>query len=191
MKIGYARISTNDQSLDLQFDALKAAGCEKLFHDVASGANTARPGLTESLNYMRQGDTLVVWRFDRLGRSLQHLIETVTTLEQSGIGFHSLQESIDTTTSGGKLIFHMFGALAEFERNLILERTQAGLKAARDRGRLGGRPLALSKAKQSLLFKLYDEKEHSIAELCDLIGVSKSTLYEYLRRRNKNDGSPE
>ena len=138
MKIGYARVSTADQSLDLQMDALKQAGCEKVFYDVASGARTARPGLQDALEYLRRGDSLVVWRFDRLGRSLPHLIETVTTLEERGVGFHSLQESIDTSTSGGKLIFRMFGALAEFERNLIRERTEAGLKAARARGRLRG-----------------------------------------------------
>ena len=184
MKVGYARVSTNDQTLDLQLDALKVAGCEKLFHDVASGAKTARPGLAEAMDYMRHGDTLVVWRFDRLGRSLPHLIETVTILERRGVGFHSLQESIDTSTSGGKLIFHMFGALAEFERNLIRERTQAGLKAARARGRTGGRPKALNETKSQLLFKLYDEKQHSIAEICELVGVSKTTLYEYLRRRD-------
>lgn len=119
MKIGYARVSTNDQSLDLQLDALSQAGCDKLYHDIASGATTARPGLSDALTYLRAGDSLVVWRFDRLGRSLSHLIETITMLEERGIGFHSLQEAIDTSTSGGKLIFHMFGALAEFERNLI------------------------------------------------------------------------
>ncbi|MGB1249175.1 MAG: recombinase family protein [Candidatus Promineifilaceae bacterium] len=186
MKVGYARVSTNDQTLDLQLDALKVAGCEKLFHDVASGAKTVRPGLIEAMDYMRHGDTLVVWRLDRLGRSLPHLIETVTILEQRGVGFHSLQESIDTSTSGGKLIFHMFGALAEFEHNLISERTKAGLKAARARGRKGGRPKALNETKRQLLFKLYDEKQHSIADICELIGVSKTTLYEYLRRRDSN-----
>ncbi len=190
MKIGYARVSTNDQSLDLQLDALRTAGCEKLFQDVASGASTVRSGLNEALDYVRQGDTLVVWRFDRLGRSLQHLIATVTDLEQRGVGFHSLQESIDTTTSGGKLVFHMFAALAEFERNLIRERTEAGLQAARDRGKLGGRPLALNDTKQKLLYKLYDEKQHSIAEICELIGVSKTTLYEYLRRRKQESTDP-
>lgn len=185
MKVGYARVSTADQSLDLQIDALKQAGCEKVFHDIASGARTARPGLQDALAYVRRGDLLVVWRFDRLGRSLPHLIATVTTLEDRGVGFHSLQESIDTSTSGGKLIFHMFGALAEFERNLIRERTEAGLKAARARGRLGGRPKALDDKRQELLFKLYDEKQHSIAEICELVGISKTTLYDYLRRRDE------
>jgi len=183
MKIGYARISTYDQNLSLQMDALKKADCEKIFHDRISGAKTKRPGLNEALAYLRDGDVLVVWRLDRLGRSLKHLIELVNFLEEQGIGFQSLQESIDTTTSGGKLIFHIFGALAEFERNLIQERTYAGLAAARARGRTGGRPKALDAKKTALLYRLYDEKKHSIQEICDLVGVSKSTLYSYLRER--------
>src|SRR5258707_723528 len=142
MLVGYARVSTEDQTLDLQKDALTKAGCRRIFTDVASGASTERKGLDQALDHLREGDTLAVWRLDRLGRSLPHLIETVTTLEGRGIGFKSLTESIDTTTSGGKLIFHIFGALAEFERNLIKERTQAGLEAARARGHLGGRPKA-------------------------------------------------
>ncbi len=184
MKIGYARVSTSDQSLDLQIDALQQAGCERIYRDVASGAKAARPGLEEALDYLRPGDSLVVWRLDRLGRSLSHLIQTVKTLEECGIGFHTLQESIDTSTSGGKLVFHLFGALAEFERNLIRERTEAGLSAARARGRYGGRPRALNKTKTELLYKLYDERQHSIAELCELLEISKTTLYEYLKRRS-------
>jgi DNA invertase Pin-like site-specific DNA recombinase len=144
MLIGYARVSTHDQTLNLQRDALEKAGCSKLFTDTASGAKAERKGLDEALAYVRKGDTLVVWRLDRLGRSLPHLITTMTDLEERGIGFKSLTENIDTTTSGGKLIFHIFGALAEFERNLIRERTTAGLMAARMRGRLGGRPKALT-----------------------------------------------
>src|SRR3712207_6335019 len=140
MQIGYARISTDDQTLDLQRDALAKAGCDQLFTDTMSGATADRPGLAEALAYTRPGDTLVVWRLDRLGRSLRHLIETVTDLEQRGVGFKSLTEAIDTTSPGGKLIFHIFGALAEFERDLIRERTRAGLVAARTRGRTGGRP---------------------------------------------------
>lgn len=185
MKVGYARISTSDQSLDLQIDALKDAGCERIFHDIASGAKTARPGLDEALDYMRPGDLLVVWRLDRLGRSLPHLIQTVNALEEHGIGFSSLQESIDTSTSGGKLIFHMFGALAEFERSLIRERTEAGLRAARARGRKGGRPRALDDKKTKLLYKLYDERQHSVSEICDMLGISKTALYRYLHRRKK------
>ena len=143
MLVGYARVSTTEQTLDLQFDALKKAGCSKIFTDTASGAKTERKGLDEALSYVREGDTLVVWRLDRLGRSLTHLIETVSQLDNRKIGFKSLTEQIDTTTSGGKLIFHIFGALAEFERNLIRERTNAGLQAARARGRVGGRPKKL------------------------------------------------
>ncbi len=187
MKIGYARISTSDQTLDLQVDSLKAAGCERIFHDIASGAKTTRPGLDEALDYMRPGDLLVVWRLDRLGRSLPHLIQIVTALDQRGIGFNSLQESIDTSTSGGKLIFHMFGALAEFERNLIRERTEAGLRAARSRGRQGGRPRALDAKKTKLLYKLYDERQHTVSEICDMLGISKTALYRYLQRRKKEE----
>ena len=184
MKIGYARISTNEQNLSLQMDALEKTDCGKMFHDQISGAKTQRPGLDEALAYLREGDVLVVWRLDRLGRSLKHLIELVNSLEERGIGFQSLQESIDTTTSGGKLIFHIFGALAEFERNLIQERTHAGLAAARARGRTGGRPKALDVKEMALLYRLYDEKKHSIQEICDLVRVSKSTLYSYLRERD-------
>jgi DNA invertase Pin-like site-specific DNA recombinase len=183
MKIGYARVSTDEQNLALQTDALAKAGCAKIFQDQISGIKTKRPGFDEALSYLRPGDVLVVWRLDRLGRSLKSLIETINWLEEKGVGFQSLQESIDTTTSGGKLIFHIFGALAEFERNLIRERTRAGLAAARARGRNGGRPKSLDKKKQEWLYRLYDEKQHSIQELCELVGVSKSTLYAYLRER--------
>ena len=137
--VGYARVSTPEQSLHLQTDALKKAGCEKIFTDVASGAKSARPGLKDALDYVRKGDRLVVWKLDRLGRSLPDLIQRVQQLEDKEIGFKSLQEQIDTTTSSGKLTFHLFSALAEFERDIIRERTQAGLKAARSRGRVGGR----------------------------------------------------
>src|SRR5438552_7799221 len=140
MLIGYARVSTQEQTLDLQKDALEKIGCSKIFTDVISGAKAERKGLEEAQNFLREGDTLVVWRLDRLGRSLKHLIETITELNNRKIGFKSIQENIDTTTSGGKLVFHIFGALAEFEREIIRERTQAGLTAARARGRLGGRP---------------------------------------------------
>ncbi len=140
MRIGYARVSTPDQSLHLQQDALQAAGCERLFTDVVSGARVARPGLTAALAECRLGDTLVVWKLDRLGRSLPHLVETVGDLAARGVGFQSVQEQLDTTTSGGKLIFHLFAALVEFERDLIRERTQASLAAARARGRTGGHP---------------------------------------------------
>ena len=188
MKVGYARVSTHEQNLSLQKDALKKAGCGKIFHDQASGAKANRPGLQEAEAYVREGDTLVVWRLDRLGRSLKHLIETVTTLEERGVGFQSLQESIDTTTSGGRLVFHIFGALAEFERNLIRERTRAGLAAARARGRQGGRPRALDANKQALLYKLYDERRQTIEEICGVLDISRSTLYAYQHRREETEG---
>jgi DNA invertase Pin-like site-specific DNA recombinase len=183
MLIGYARVSTTDQNLDLQRDALKSAGCEKVYEDRASGAKTERPGLEKALEALRAGDTLVVWRLDRLGRSLSHLIGTVGELQSRGVGFMSLQESIDTTSPTGNLVFHIFGAIAEFERNLIRERTQAGLAAARARGRKGGRPRKLSTKKQQLLYDLYDAKEKSIREICEMLEISKKTLYEYLKRR--------
>src|ERR687885_3051943 len=140
MLVGYARVSTQEQTLDLQKDALVRIGCTKIFSDVVSGAKEERKGLQEALEYVRVGDTLVVWRLDRLGRSLKHLIETITRLNDRHIGFKSITENIDTTTSGGKLVFHIFGALAEFERDLIRERTQAGVEAARARGPRGGGP---------------------------------------------------
>jgi DNA invertase Pin-like site-specific DNA recombinase len=180
MLIGYARVSTHEQTLTLQQDALQQAGCTRIFTDTASGAQPARIGLAEALNYLRKGDTLVVWRLDRLGRSLPHLITTMTDLEQRGIGFKSLMENIDTTTSGGKLIFHIFGALAEFERNLIRERTQAGLSAARARGRKGGRPKVLTGKQLGIARDLY-EKRHPIAEICRTLKISKITLYRYIK----------
>src|SRR5438270_4152035 len=142
MLIGYARVSTSDQTLNLQKDALEKIGCSKIFTDIMSGSTTERQGLDEALSFVREGDTLVVWRLDRLGRSLKHLIETITSLNNRKIGFKSLTESIDTTTSNGRLIFNIFASLAESERDLIRERTKAGLAAARARGRVGGRPKA-------------------------------------------------
>ena len=184
MLVGYARVSTDDQNLALQQDALKKAGCEKIFCDKMSGTKSTRPGLQETLDYLRDNqDTLVVWRLDRLGRSLKNLIEIMILLEERTVGFRSLQEAIDTTTSGGRLIFHIFGALAEFERNLIRERTKAGLEAARARGRMGGRPKSLDENKVQLAYKLYNEKQHSIKEICKMLGISKSTLYAYLALR--------
>src|SRR5215216_3227155 len=184
MQLGYARVSTDDQTLDLQRDALSAAGCDRLFTDTASGALAARPGLAEALDHCRPGDTLVVWRLDRLGRSLPHLIETVTALAARGVGFKSLTEQIDTTTPGGKLVFHIFGALAEFERDLIRERTHAGLAAARARGRLGGRPKKLADAKQLELARtLYDRGQADIDTICTSLGISRGTLYRSLKRK--------
>ena len=181
MLIGYARVSTDDQSLDLQIDALNEIGCEQIFEDQISGIKAERPGLKQALEYARPGDTLVVWRLDRLSRSLRDLITVVTQLESEGINFKSLHESIDTVSSSGKLVFHLFGALAEFERNLIQERTQAGLQAARARGRMGGRPQALDRTKRDFVVKLYEEKNHSVHQICQMMGISKPTLYKYIR----------
>ena len=189
MLIGYARVSTADQYLRMQEDALKGAGCEEIFTDVASGAKTARPGLHTALSHLRKGDILVVWKLDRLGRSLAHLIQRIKELNDKGIGFKCLQESIDTTTSGGQLIFHIFGALAEFERQLIRERTQAGLKAARARGRLGGRPPVLSKRDVTKLNNLYNKGEFSVKDICKLFNITKPTLYRYVKNSNQNDKS--
>jgi DNA invertase Pin-like site-specific DNA recombinase len=161
-------------------------GCTKLFSDVVSGAKAQRQGLEEALAYVRQGDTLVVWRLDRLGRSLKHLIETITRLNDKNIGFKSITENIDTTTSGGKLIFHIFGALAEFERDIIRERTTAGLTAARARGRLGGRPKAQTlntQKKAALAQSLYDNKNNTIEEICKTLHISRATLYRYIKTK--------
>ena len=170
MLIGYARVSTDDQNLDLQRDALRLAGCEKIYEDRISGAKAARPGLAMALEVARDGDVLTVWRLDRLGRKL----------DERGIGLMSVQERIDTSSSGGRLVFHMFGALAEFERNLVRERTQAGLNAARARGRKGGRPKVLEPAKRRLAVDLYNGKKHTVREICRMMGISKPTLYNYL-----------
>ena len=165
MKIGYARVSTSEQSVYMQKQALKQAGCEKIFSDTASGVRADRTGLDNAMNQLRAGDTLVVWKLDRLGRSLQHLIQTIKLLQEKKIGFQSLQENIDTMTSGGKLIFHIFSALAEFERDVIRERTKAGLQAARARGRLGGRPFLLAPKSVARLKKLYDARKNTVMEI--------------------------
>ena len=182
MLIGYARVSTFDQTLDLQTDALKQAGCEQIYTDTISGAKAERQGLQKAMSHLRKGDTLVVWRLDRLGRSLKQLISTITDLKDKEIGFKSLQESMDTTTSGGQLIFHIFGALAEFEREVIKERTNAGLQAARARGRLGGRPKIEDKdpKKIEMARKLYQEMDMPVQEICNTLHISKSTLYRYV-----------
>ena len=181
MLIGYARVSTGDQRLTLQIDALEEAGCERVFRDQVSGIVNTRPNLNQALKFARPGDTLVVWRLDRLSRSLRDLIETVTLLESRGVQLKSLHESIDTASSSGKLIFHLFGALAEFERNLIRERTLAGLQAARARGRKGGRPLSLDAEKRKLAVRLYNDKNYSVNQVCQVMGISKPTLYKYVR----------
>jgi DNA invertase Pin-like site-specific DNA recombinase len=180
MLIGYARISTLDQTLALQQDGLTAAGCEQLYTDTASGSVTERPGLSQALSHLRAGDTLVVWRLDRLGRSLPHLIETVRQLQERGIGFRSLQEQLDTRTSGGKLVFHVFGALAEFERDLVRERTHAGLAAARARGRLFGRPRRLTPQQVKQLRSLAKDERNTVGEICQTLEISRATYYRSL-----------
>jgi DNA invertase Pin-like site-specific DNA recombinase len=182
MYIGYARVSTQDQHLDLQQDALRQAGCTKIIVDRVSGTVAERPGLATLKEILRAEDTLVVWRLDRLGRSLKDLIAWVAWLEQEGIGLRSLHEALDTTTPSGKLTFHIFAALAEFERQLIQERTQAGLRVARARGRLGGRPQALSADKRQLAVQLYQEKKVAVKDICELMSISKPTLYAYVRQ---------
>ena len=182
MYIGYARVSTQDQHLELQQDALRQAGCTQIIVDRVSGTVAERPGLTKLKEILRAEDTLVVWRLDRLGRSLKDLIAWVAWLEQAGIGLRSLHEALDTTTPSGKLTFHIFGALAEFERQLIQERTQAGLRVARARGRLGGRPKALPTEKRQWAVQLYQEKKIAVKHICELMSISKPTLYAYVRQ---------
>ena len=188
--IGYARISTNEQHLHLQQDALHAAGCLKIFTDTISGTKAERKGLAQALAYIREGDTLVVWRLDRLGRSLKDLIERITELHSRKIGFKSLTEQIDTTTSAGKLIFHIFGALAEFERDIIKERTNAGLTAARARGRKGGRPKSplSDERKLQLARQLYEKKTIPVNEMCKTLGIPRSTFYRYLKNHVEKTG---
>jgi DNA invertase Pin-like site-specific DNA recombinase len=179
MLIGYARVSTADQNLDMQRDALKKAGCKRVFTDQMSGARADRPGLAEALSHAREGDVLVVWRLDRLGRSLPNLIEVVSELERRGVGFKSLGEAIDTTTTGGRLVFHIFGALAEFEKNVIRDRTVAGLQAARKRGRVGGRPRSMTDDKLRAAKRLLRDGTPP-KDVAKIIGVSVPTLYRWL-----------
>jgi DNA invertase Pin-like site-specific DNA recombinase len=180
MLVGYARVSTQDQNPALQLDALKAAGCEKLFVEKASGAQRDRPELLAALDYLRAGDSLVVWKLDRLARSLKQLIETVELLESRSIGLRSLTEAIDTTTAGGKLVFHVFGALAEFERSIIRERTKAGLEAARARGKKGGRPPALVAKDLAAAKAMLSDPEITMEEVAKRLRVAPSTLYRHL-----------
>jgi DNA invertase Pin-like site-specific DNA recombinase len=185
MRIGYARVSTPDQQLRMQEDALKNAGCEEIYTDIVSGVKANRPGLDKALSHLRKGDTLVVWKLDRLGRSIQHLIQMIKTLEDKKITFKSLQENMDTATSGGKLIFHIFSALAEFERDLIKERTQAGLKAARARGKMGGRPPLLDTRKINRMIEMYNEQKNTVAEICKIYNISRPSFYNYLNNRKR------
>ena len=192
MKIGYARVSTKNQNLELQLDALKKAGCEKIYQDIASGAKTERPELNMMIDNLRPGDVLVIWKLDRLGRSLHHLIGLVNGLIEKKIGLQSLNDPIDTTTPQGRLNFNLFASLAEFERDLIRERTQAGLSAARARGRMGGRPKGLPKKAEATACAaetLYKEGVLTVDEISAKLGIAKSTLYSYLRHRGVTLGS--
>ena len=180
-KIGYARVSTLQQDEALQRDALQAAGVDRIFVDKASGKLESRPTLDDLLEQARPGDTVVVWRLDRLGRSLKHLIETVGDLEARGIAFVSLREAIDTSTPGGRLIFHVFGALAEFERDLIRERTLAGLAAARARGRVGGRPTVWTPAKLATAKAMHASGDYDVSSIAKVLGVSRASVYRALQ----------
>lgn len=183
MNVGYARVSRADQDPELQFRDLRAAGCAEIFEEKVSGAKGVlqRPALAEALRYCREGDVLVVWRLDRLGRSLRDLIDVARGLEARGVGFRSLREALDTTTPGGRLVFHMFGALAEWERDVIRERTFAGLEAARARGRNGGRPRAMDEGAVRMARALMADPERNVDGVCRALGVSRTTLYKYLR----------
>lgn len=180
--LGYARVSTSEQDAALQVDALNAAGCYRVFVDVVSGSLEGRPELDKLLDQIRPGDTLVVWRLDRLGRSIRHLIDQLATLAARDVGFRTLQETIDTNSPGGRLVFHVFAALAEFERDLIKERTNAGLKAARARGRTGGRPPQLTANQVKTAKRMYAEQEMTVAAIGEVLGVSRTTIYRTLKR---------
>ncbi|HUU66727.1 MAG TPA: recombinase family protein [Methyloceanibacter sp.] len=179
MLVGYARVSTDDQNLDLQRTALSDVGCDRVYEDMMSGARAERPGLGQALDVLRNGDTFLVWRLDRLARSLKDLIEISEQLDGRGVGLRSIQESVDTTTSSGRLFFHLMGALGEFERNLIRERTRAGLEAARKRGKVGGRPRALSDGDLKAAKVLLASHELSVADVARRVGVSPATLYRH------------
>lgn len=183
MKIGYARVSTLEQEFVLQLDALQKAGCEQIYKEKLTGANTARPELQKMLEQLRAGDVIVVWKLDRLARSLKDLVELVNAVQDKGAALHSLNDQIDTSTPTGKFTFHIFAALAEFERELTRERTKAGLASARARGRVGGRPKGLSRKAQHTAIiaeKLYKEGQLSVKDICEQLSISRATLYKYL-----------
>ena len=185
MLFGYARVSTEDQNLELQIDALLKAGCERIFKEKVSGKNTDRPELQKLLGQVRAGDTIMVWKLDRLGRSLKDLINLVTTFEENQISFVSLNDNINTSSPTGRLIFNLFASFAEFERAIIKERTNAGLAAARARGRKGGRPAGLSKtaiSKAILAKDLYDKKEKTVDEIAKLLNIGRGTVYNYINQ---------
>lgn len=181
MDVGYIRVSKREQNPELQRRELEAAGCEKFYEERISSREASRPQLEAALEYCREGDRLVVWRLDRLGRSLKELIGLVGKLNERGVEFRSLRESLDTSTPGGKLVFHVFGSIAEFERDVIRERTMAGLEAARARGRNGGRPRAMDERKLALASRLMKDRETPVSEVCEIVGVSKATLYRHLK----------
>ena len=181
MKIGYARVSTEDQNLYMQIDALKEAKCDHIYEEKMSGKINDRPALDKALNFMRKGDTLVVWKLDRLDRSLRNLIEVINDLMDDGMYFMSLQENIDTTSTSGKLIFHIFAALAEFEREIISERTKAGLKAAKARGRYGGRPKKLDDKQTQMVKRMWKDHSVTIDEICRTFDISRTAMYRYLK----------
>lgn len=181
--IGYARVSTDDQNLDLQRDALKKAGCDAIYEETASGKNTSRPELEHCRKALREGDTLIVWRLDRLGRSLPDLVTIVSELENAGVSFESVTEKIETGSAAGKLIFHVFAALAEFERNIIRERTHAGLAAARARGRKGGRKAALNEKQVREIRLLLGDPENQVTDIAKRYGVSRATIYKYVSQK--------
>ena len=192
MEIGYARVSTGDQNLDLQIDALQQAGCERIFEEKLSGSRSDRPELEQLLDQARPGDVIMIWKLDRLGRSLKHLVELVSHLNERRIGLRSINDPIDTTNAQGKLIFNIFASLAEFERDLIAERTQAGLRSARARGRVGGRPKGLTsdaELKAIAAEALYREGKLSVVEIANNLSISKATLYKYLRHRGVEIGA--
>jgi DNA invertase Pin-like site-specific DNA recombinase len=180
MNIGYARVSTHNQNLDLQLDELKKAGCEKVYQEQVSGMKEKREELTKLKEQLRAGDIVVVWKLDRLGRSLKDLVQTVKDFEDMGVGLRSLTESIDTTSNTGKLIFHIFASLAEFERELIRERTFAGLSSARARGRIGGRPKKITPEKIIQMKAMHKDTKIEISEMCKTFGIARNTLYKYL-----------
>ena len=181
MNVGYMRISSADQSLNLQKDELNKAGCDRIFEDVASGSKSDRQGLRDAIEFCRSGDVLVCWKLDRVGRSLKDLIETINTLKERGVGFRCLTQQLDTTTAGGMLVFQIFGAMAEFERSLIQERTQAGLQAARARGRLGGRPKVDNTKRAEVALSLYKDGKTPISQICETLKISRATLYRDLK----------
>jgi DNA invertase Pin-like site-specific DNA recombinase len=183
MAFGYARVSTTQQDEALQRDTLVAVGVDRIYVDHASGATQSRPALDEMLGQLRAGDLVVIWRLDRLGRSLRHLIDMVGDLEQRGVGLRSLTEAIDTSTPGGKLVFHVFAALAEFERELIRERTQAGLVAARERGRVGGRPTVWTPEKLQTARAMHESGEHDVSSIARVLGVSRASVYRIMKGR--------